>query len=67
VNYYEGLQISGLDGLPDAVTFKRHDVVDILRGIKQSAFPQTVGVGGLLPCAMIAFVDDLLERNPGLL
>ena len=67
VNFYQCRQMPRLDGLPNAVAFEGHHVVGIVRGIGQGPFPQTFGIGGLSPGAVIAFVDDALKRNPGLL
>ena len=46
-----------MDRLPDRIVLRRQERSRHIQRIGQSAFPQAFGVDGLLPDAMIAFVD----------
>src|SRR5579872_4469220 len=49
--------------LPDGVTFKSEDVVGVLLRVGECLLPEAVRICGLLPCAVIAFVDRVTQRN----
>jgi hypothetical protein len=52
---------------PYRVTLGANGIISVGSGIRKGALPQAIGVDGLFPHAMIAFVDSPAERNPNLL
>jgi hypothetical protein len=67
VNLDEFREMTALYRSPNAVSFESDYIIGILRRIGQGMLPQTFGIGGLSPSAVIAFVDDVAERDPRLL
>src|ERR1051326_2342202 len=56
-----------MNRLPHRIAFEGQHVISILRRIRESTLPQAFGVSGLLPDAVVAFVDGALQGNAGAL
>ena len=59
------MQMLVMNRLPNWISFEGENVIGVFGGIGQGAFPQSFGIGGLLPHAMVAFVDGVASAEGG--
>ena len=67
MNYGECRQAGFLRARSNGIALKSDHIVHVLRWIRECTLPQTVHIGGLLPCPMITFIDHSPQRQAGLL